>query len=253
MIANPNCTAAVLLMALAPLHREARAKRVVVATYQAVSGKGARAMEECRKQTKDVLEGRPAVPHVFPRPIAFNLIPQVDDFAPDGRTKEEIKVENETRKILEDPSIRVDATCVRVPVLRCHSEAVNVEFERPITPERARELWRSAPGVVSMDDPAAGVYPTPLDAEGRDEIFAGRCRRSLVFERGLAFWCVGDQLRKGPPSTPSRSSRRPSAPRARPMPPRAHAPAPDPKYRNPKYSYRWSRSVPPPPRRQVAP
>jgi aspartate-semialdehyde dehydrogenase len=197
IVANPNCTTAVLLMALAPLHRAARAKRVIAASYQAVSGKGARAMEECLQQTRDVLTGKKVKPEVFPKEIAFNVIPQVDDFTADGRTKEEVKVESETRKILEDPSIRVEATCVRVPVMRCHSVAAAVEFERPLTPEEARELWKSTPGVRVSDDPARLDYPTPLDANGLDDVFAGRCRRSRVFENGLAFWCVGDQLRKG--------------------------------------------------------
>lgn len=197
IVANPNCTAAILLVALGPLHRAARATRVVVASYQAVSGRGARAMEECLRQTRDVLEGRAPRPELFPRPIAFNVIPQVDEFDADGRTKEEVKVENEVRKILGAPELRVDATCVRVPVLRCHSEAVTVAFERPLTLERARALWASAPGVRVVDAPQRGEYPTPLDAAAGDDVFVGRSRASRVFEGGLSFWCVGDQLRKG--------------------------------------------------------
>lgn len=197
VIANPNCTTAILLMALAPLHRAAGVRRAIVASYQAVSGRGARAMEECQAQTREVLAGRPPRPEVFPRPIAFNVLPHVDDFTPDGRTKEEVKVERESRRILEEPGLRVEATCVRVPVLRCHSEAVSVEFERPLSPDEARELWRRAPGVEVLDDPGAASYPTPLDAEGRDAVLVGRCRRSVAFDHGLAFWCVGDQLRKG--------------------------------------------------------
>lgn len=197
IVANPNCTAAILLMPLAPLHRAFGVKRVIVASYQAVSGKGARAMAECESQTRDVLAGRPAVPAVFPKPIAFNVLPHVDVFEADGRTREEIKVERETRKILEHPTLALDATCVRVPVLRCHSEAVTVELERPCSPEEARELWRRSPGVAVVDEPARNGYPTPLDAEGGDDVLVGRARRSTVFERGLSFWCVGDQLRKG--------------------------------------------------------
>ncbi len=197
VVANPNCTAAILLMALAPLHRAARVRRVVVASYQAVSGKGARAMDECIAQTRDVLEGRTAKPRVFPRPIAFNVLPHVDEFEKDGRTREEIKVASESRKILECPDLAVDATCVRVPVLRCHSEAVTAEFERPLDAEEARAIWRAAPGLRVVDDPGAGAYPTPLDAQGLDEVLVGRARASAVFPGGLAFWCVGDQLRKG--------------------------------------------------------
>ncbi|MBI3817874.1 MAG: aspartate-semialdehyde dehydrogenase [Planctomycetes bacterium] len=203
IIANPNCTAAILLMALAPIHRKAGVKRAVVSTYQSVSGKGARAIDECLQQSRELLatEGldraRVSPPSVFTKQIAFNVIPQIDDFESDGRTKEEIKVERESRRILESDSLRIDATCVRVPVLRCHSESVNIELERDLDPREAREIWRGAPGVVVMDEPANFTYPTPVDAEGRDEVLVGRCRRSRLFEKGLAFWCVGDQLRKG--------------------------------------------------------
>lgn len=203
IFANPNCTAAILLMALAPIHRAAGVRRVVVSSYQSVSGKGARAMEECIQQTRSLLAD-PALdrskllkPAIFTKQIAFNVIPHIDDFEPDGRTREEIKVERETRKILGEPEMIVDATCVRVPVLRCHSESVNVELERPLTVEQAREIWRGAPGVVLVDDPARLQYPTPVDAEGRDDVQVGRCRASRLFQNGLAFWCVGDQLRKG--------------------------------------------------------
>jgi len=196
-IANPNCTAAILLMAIAPLHRAARARRIAVASYQAVSGKGARAMDECVRQTREVLDGKRAVPEVFPRPIAFNVLPLVDELTPDGRTREEIKVENESRRILEDPELRVDATCVRVPVLRCHSEAVSVGFDRPVSLDEARSLWAQAPGVQLVGDPPASGVPTPLDAEGRDPVLIGRLRASAVFDGGLSFFCVGDQLRKG--------------------------------------------------------
>lgn len=203
IVANPNCTAAIMLMALAPLHRAAKVKRVIVSSYQAVSGKGARAMEECIEQSRALLatgdldRKKLAKPEVFTKQIAFNVIPHIDDFESDGRTKEEGKIERETRKILEEPNLPVDATCVRVPVLRCHSESVNIEFERPLSPAQAREIWKTAPGVLLMDDPLNLQYPTPVDAEGRDEVFVGRCRASRIFDRGLAFWCVGDQLRKG--------------------------------------------------------
>lgn len=203
VVANPNCTAAILLMAVAPIHRAAMVRRIIVTSFQAVSGKGARAMEECITQSRELLTSAALdrtmlkKPAVFTKQIAFNVIPHIDEFEADGRTREEIKVENESRKILEHDTLHVEATCVRVPVLRCHSESVTVELDRPLSPEEARGLWRDAPGVRLMDDPKGGGYPTPVDVEGQDDVFVGRVRRSRVFTNGLAFWCVGDQLRKG--------------------------------------------------------
>jgi aspartate-semialdehyde dehydrogenase len=203
VIANPNCTAAILLMAAAPIHRAAGIRRMIVSSYQAVSGKGARAMAECIAQTRELLSipgldrTKLSKPTVFAKSIAFNVLAHIDDFKADGRTGEEIKVENESRKILEAPELRVEATCVRVPVLRCHSVSATVELARPLSPDEARRLWRESPGVRVQDNPAAGEYPAPVDADGRDEVIVGRCRASRVFDHGLSFWCVGDQLRKG--------------------------------------------------------
>ncbi|MFN0205255.1 MAG: aspartate-semialdehyde dehydrogenase [Planctomycetota bacterium] len=203
IIANPNCTAAVLLMAAAPLHRAAGIKRMVISSYQAVSGKGAKAMDECVEQTRALLaiEGLDRTklqkPAIFPRSMAFNVLPHIDDFKSDGRTGEEIKIENESRKILELSNLSIDATCVRVPVLRCHSISATIEFEQKLSPDEARAIWKESAGVIVMDDPGQWIYPTPIEAEGRDEVFVGRCRASRIFENGLSFWCVGDQLRKG--------------------------------------------------------
>jgi aspartate-semialdehyde dehydrogenase len=198
IIANPNCSTIQMVVALKPLHDAFRVRRVVVSTYQSVSGAGQKGIHELRAQTEAHVGGQNApAPSKFAHPIAFNCVPQIDDFLPSGYTKEEMKMVNETRKIMGDDTIDVCATCVRVPVVNCHSESILVETERPITPETAREVWASAPGLVVVDDPASRHYPLPLTAAGRDEVFVGRIRRDLHRPNALLFWCVSDNLRKG--------------------------------------------------------
>jgi len=197
IIANPNCSTIIAVVVLWPLHREARIRRIVAATYQAVSGTGKAAIEELERQSRDVLDGRPAAPEVYPHPIAFNLLPHIGDFLDNGYTTEEMKLLHETRKIMEDDTIRVTATTIRVPVFRAHSEAINIETERPLSPERARDILREAPGVEVVDDPASGRYPMPLEATGRDDVLVGRIRRDASIENGLDLWISGDQLLKG--------------------------------------------------------
>lgn len=196
IIANPNCSTIQMLVALKPLHDAFRIKRVVVSTYQAVSGTGHKAVKELTEQTEAFVSGAPIESQVYPRQIAFNVLPHIDSFLDNGYTKEEMKMVNETHKIL-DPSIRVSATTVRVPVFRGHSESVNIETELPCSVEAARRALRAASGVLVMDDPAAGVYPTALDSDGRDEVFVGRIRKDDSVEHGLNLWCVSDNLRKG--------------------------------------------------------
>ncbi|HSE83486.1 MAG TPA: aspartate-semialdehyde dehydrogenase, partial [Thermodesulfobacteriota bacterium] len=197
IIANPNCTTAVAVMALKPLHDVGRIKRVVATSYQAVSGAGAQAIEELRLQTLAWSEEKPIEHHVFPHQIAFNLIPHIDVFLENGYTKEEMKLHHETRKILEDDSIRVTATTVRVPVFRAHSVALNVETEMKITAEEARKAFSEFPGVRVCDKPQSFEYPMPIDAAGKDECLVGRIREDYTIPTGLNFWVVGDQLRKG--------------------------------------------------------
>ncbi|MDI6712137.1 MAG: aspartate-semialdehyde dehydrogenase [Anaerosomatales bacterium] len=197
VIANPNCSTIQMVVALAPLERLARIKRVVVATYQAASGAGQAAMQELYDQTKDFLEGRPIVPQRFAHRIAFNCIPHIDVFLEDGSTKEEWKMVVETRKIMGRPDLAVAATCVRVPVLRCHSEAVAVEFESPVDPADARAALKQAPGVTVLDDPQGNEYPMPAALEGTDDVYVGRIRRDESVPHGLQMWVVADQLRKG--------------------------------------------------------
>lgn len=197
IIAIPNCSTTALVMALYPIHRVNRLRRVIVDTYQSVSGTGRQAMEELREQTRAALEGQERPPRVYPHPIAFNLIPHIDAFREDGYTKEEWKMAAETRKILHEPGLRVSATCVRVPVFVSHSEAVHLELERPMAPEEAREVLAAFPGVRVLDEPGRSVYPTPIQGAGRDEVFVGRIRRDASHPNGLAFWLVSDNLRKG--------------------------------------------------------
>ncbi len=197
IIANPNCSTIQMVVALKPLHDAARIKRIVVDTYQSTSGAGKRAMEELETQTAQRLNGREVEPKIFPHPIAFNCLPHIDSFLDNGYTKEEMKMVNETRKILEDPTILVSATTVRVPVFYGHSEAVHVETERPLSPDEARALLARAPGVEVVDDPGAKRYPTAIDAAGTDPVYVGRIRRDLAFENGLAMWIVSDNIRKG--------------------------------------------------------
>lgn len=197
LVASPNCSTTQLVLALKPLDDKAHLTRVVVSTYQSVSGTGREAMEELRSQSRDVLEGRKARPEVYPHQIAFNLLPHIDDFAPNGYSKEEMKMVTETRKILGRPDLAISATTVRVPVEVGHAEAVWVETERPLSPEEAREAMAAMPGLVVEDDPANAVYPMPVTAAGRDETFVGRVRRDLSSPNGLVFWVVSDNLRKG--------------------------------------------------------
>jgi aspartate-semialdehyde dehydrogenase len=196
IIANPNCSTAQLVVALKPLHDKARIKRVVVATYQSVSGAGKDAMDELDRQTKAIYSLQDVETKKFPKRIAFNLIPHIDVFMEDGYTKEEWKMVAETKKIL-DPKIKLVATCVRVPVFISHSEAVNIEFEQPITPEEAREILRSAPGCIVIDKREPGGYATPFEAAGEDATYISRIREDATVENGLAMWVVSDNLRKG--------------------------------------------------------
>jgi aspartate-semialdehyde dehydrogenase len=196
IIANPNCSTIQMVVALKPLHAISRIKRVVVSTYQSVSGAGKEAMDELFSQTRAVYVNDPSVPEQFTKPIAFNCIPHIDKFMDDGATKEEWKMAVETRKIL-DPDIQVFATCVRVPVFIGHGEAVHVEFEDPVTVEQAWEALRDAPGLQLIDKREDGGYVTPLDCAGEDAVYVSRVRRDPTVPHGLAFWCVADNLRKG--------------------------------------------------------
>ena len=199
IIANPNCSTMQMLVALAPIHRAAQIERINVATYQSVSGAGRSGMEELGRQTAALLNFQSVEPgKKFPVQIAFNVIPQIDDFQPNGYTKEEMKLVWETRKILEDESIQVNPTAVRVPVFYGHSEAVHIETSDKITAEEARELLRRAPGVVLMDERKPAGYPTPVaQAAGTDGVFVGRIREDISHERGLDLWVVSDNIRKG--------------------------------------------------------
>ena len=197
IIASPNCSTTQLVMALYPLHRVNPIRRIIVDSYQSVSGTGGGAMAELREQTRAVLEGGQAAPSVYPHQIAFNVLPHIEPFMEDGYTREERKMVEETRKIMHAPDIAISATCVRVPVYVSHSEAVHVEFEHPMSPQEARELLEAFPGVAVIDEPAAGKYPMPSQAEGRDEVFVGRVRTDASNPNGLAMWIVADNLRKG--------------------------------------------------------
>lgn len=197
VIANPNCSTIQMVVALWPLAALAPIKRVVVSTYQAASGAGQAAMDELYEQSGDFLATRSFEPREFVHRIAFNCIPHIDVFLEDGSTKEEQKMVVETRKIMHLPDLAVAATCVRVPVLRCHSEAINVEFDAPVTVEEARAALEAAPGITVLDDPATATYPMPALLEGTDDTYVGRLRRDESVESGVAMWVVADQLRKG--------------------------------------------------------
>jgi aspartate-semialdehyde dehydrogenase len=197
IIANPNCSTIQMVVPLKPLHDYAKIKRIIVATYQATSGAGKKAMDELMNQTKGILNLQSAECNVFPHQIAFNCLPHIDVFQDNGYTKEEMKMYNETRKIMEDSTILVSATTVRVPVFIGHSESVTIETEREITSEKARELLSAFPGVVVQDDPAGDVYPLAIEAAGKDDVYVGRIRRDLAFDHGLSMWVVADNLRKG--------------------------------------------------------
>src|ERR1700738_4105174 len=196
IIANPNCSTAQLVVALKPLHDKATIKRVVVATYQSVSGAGKEAMDELFSQTRAVFVSDPVQTKKFPKRIAFNVIPEIDVFMEDGYTKEEWQMGVETKKIL-DPKIRLTATCVRVPVFVGHSEAVNIEFENPISADEARDILRNAPGCLVIDKREPGGYVTPYEAAGEDATYISRIREDATVENGLVLWCVSDNLRKG--------------------------------------------------------
>lgn len=197
IIANPNCSTAQLVVALKPIHDAATIERVVISTYQSVSGAGKDAMNELESQSRANLSGREYPPKKFPYPIAFNVIPQIDVFMDNGYTKEEMKMINEIRKIMGDNSIAVTATTVRVPVFLSHSESVNIQTKKKLTAKQVREILSAQPGVVVMDDPKKGVYPTPRDAAGQDPVFIGRIREDLSIPNGIDLWCVADNLRKG--------------------------------------------------------
>ncbi|MFQ5925206.1 MAG: aspartate-semialdehyde dehydrogenase [Dehalococcoidia bacterium] len=197
IIANPNCSTIQMVVALYPLHRVNPVKRVIVDTYQAVSGSGAAAMEELSEQARMVLEGRSVVPHVYPHQIAFNLLPEVDLFLDNGYTKEEWKMVEEAKRIMHAEEMAISATCVRVPVFIGHSEAIHIEFSEPMSPETARRILAEAPGVKVLDEPNISLYPQPWSMAGSDEVFVGRIRRDASHSCGLAMWVVADNLRKG--------------------------------------------------------
>jgi aspartate-semialdehyde dehydrogenase len=197
IIASPNCTTIVTVMPLKPLHDAARLKRVVATSFQAVSGAGVNGIEDLRAQSLAWARGESAAPKHFAHPIGFNLIPAIDTFSEDGYCGEELKLINETRKILETPDLAIAPTTVRVPVFTCHSVSVNAETEDKVTAARARELFARFPGLRVEDDPAAQRYPMPIDVEGQDDCVVGRVREDLSHPRALSFWVVGDQLRKG--------------------------------------------------------
>jgi aspartate-semialdehyde dehydrogenase len=198
IIANPNCSTIQMVVALKPIHEAARIKRIVVSTYQAVSGTGLKAIEECMIQTKDIVGGKPiSQPRVYPHQIAFNALPQIDVFLENGYTKEEMKMVNETRKIMGDDSIRVTATAVRVPVVYGHSESVNIETEKKISPDEVREILRKAPGVTIVDNPSKSEYPLAINAAGKDDVYVGRVRADESIPNGINMWIVSDNIRKG--------------------------------------------------------
>ena len=199
VIANPNCTTAIMLVAVAPLHRAKKLRRLIASTYQAASGAGAKGMAELIEQTRQVLNGEPIAPKAFAHRIAFNLIPHIDSFADNGYTKEELKMVNESRKMLHCPDLPISCTSVRIPALRAHSESLNLEFADPITPDEARAILSASPGVQVVDDPAAKRYPMPVDATEKYDVLVGRIRQDIsrTDRRGLEMFVSGDQLLKG--------------------------------------------------------
>ncbi len=197
IIANPNCTTAITLIALYPLHQAFGVKRIFASSYQAVSGTGAKAIEELERQVGEVVAGKPVTKEVYPHQIAFNVLPHVDSFLPSGYTKEEMKMENEGRKIMHHPAFRASVTCVRVPVYRAHSIAVSAEFEKPVTVEAARAILLKAPGLDVVDNPENKEYPLPLYVAEKYNCEVGRLRMDCALDNGLCFWVAGDQLLKG--------------------------------------------------------
>ena len=197
IIANPNCTTTVTLMGLNPLHKEWQVRGIIASSYQAVSGSGAQGIEELKNQISAINEGSSVERTVYPHQIAYNVIPQVDTFLENGYTKEEMKMENEGRKILGNSTLRASVTCVRVPVYRSHSVSVTAQFASEPDVNKARELINAASGVSVRDEPNSGIFPTPLDTTEKDECLVGRIRKDIVLENALSFWVVGDQVRKG--------------------------------------------------------
>ena len=197
IIANPNCTTIISLMALAPLHEAFGLESIIASSYQAVSGSGAQGIIELEEQVAAIVNGTEVVPKIYPRQIAFNVIPQVDSFTDNGYTKEEMKMQNEGRKILSLPGLKVSCTCVRVPVYRSHSVSITAKFKKPITPDAARAAFAGKPGIQVVDNPAEKLFPVPLDTTGKDDCLVGRIRTNLVLENSLDLWVVGDQVRKG--------------------------------------------------------
>jgi aspartate-semialdehyde dehydrogenase len=197
IIANPNCSTIQMVVALKPIYDAAGIRRIVVTTFQAVSGTGKRAIEELKNQVADIMQGRQPVHQIYPHQIAFNCLPHIGPFLENGFSEEEMKMVNETRKIFDDPRIRVCATTVRIPVIYGHSESVNIETEKPVSPEQVRMLLQDAPGVRVVDDPSNAAYPIPLDAAGQDLTLVGRIRNDPSVENGLAMWVVADNIRKG--------------------------------------------------------
>jgi aspartate-semialdehyde dehydrogenase len=197
ILANPNCTTAISLMALYPLHQAFGLKRVIASSYQAVSGTGARAIEELRDQVEAIASGKPVTKEVYPHQIAFNVLPHVDSFLEDGYTREEMKMQNEGRRIMHLPNFTASVTCVRVPVYRAHSVAVTAEFETPPSLTKAREVLDAAPGIIRQDDPGTATYPMPIECSGEDDCRVGRLRLDCSIPNALSFWICGDQLLKG--------------------------------------------------------
>ncbi|MEA5479765.1 aspartate-semialdehyde dehydrogenase [Pseudanabaena galeata UHCC 0370] len=197
IIANPNCTTILMTVAIYPLHQVQPIQRIVVSTYQSASGAGARAMEEVKVQSQAILNGEPAIPEILPYPLAFNLFPHNSPMTENSYCEEEMKMVNETRKIIGDHDIRITATCVRVPVLRAHSEAINLEFAHPFNPDKAREILATASGVELVEDFTKNYFPMPIDASGKDDVLVGRIRQDVSHPNGLELWICGDQIRKG--------------------------------------------------------
>ena len=197
IIANPNCTTILMAVAVYPLYKVRKIKRIIVATYQSASGAGAMAMTEVLNQTREILEGKSPTPEIFPYPLAFNLFPHNSPMTANGYCEEEMKMVNETRKIFNAEELRISATCVRVPVLRAHSEAINIEFTSPLSAKEAKEILSTSPGVRVVEDWQANYFPMPIDATGIDEVLVGRIRQDLSHECGLELWLCGDQIRKG--------------------------------------------------------
>jgi len=197
IIANPNCSTIQLVVAINPIHKFAHINRLNISTYQAVSGTGKEAIEELKKQTEQWIEGDEIIREVYPHQIAFNLLPHIGNFLPNGYTEEEMKLVNETRKIIEDENIAVTATCIRVPVFISHSEAVNLQTEKKITPAQVKSILMNAPGVILQDKPEENIYPLPLETAGKDEVFVGRIREDFSTDKGINLWIAADNLRKG--------------------------------------------------------